>query len=83
MSGYAIQARIEGVRPRFVAPDRHISDRTAPDSPWPSFAVDLAIEGRRALAQPRFGPALSERLERARERWAEATFYLFDAESWR
>jgi hypothetical protein len=29
------------------------------------------------------GDALIERLEAARARWAQLTFYLFDADSWR
>jgi len=33
--------------------------------------------------QPRAGDALIERIEAARTRWAQLTFYLFDADSWR
>ena len=82
MSGYAATARIERVRPRLAA---------AP------MGTDVAAFARIATGRLRDehqapGPELAdtavrdslvERMETIRERWAQLTFYLFDADGWR
>lgn len=80
MSGYAAAARIRRVSPRFIAGD-------PADLRWDALE---ASAGPRAvivtspddvIAPP---PApLGERLQAARERWAQLTFYLTDPNSWR
>jgi len=85
MSGYAASARLHGGAPRFVA--------AGIDAARAVEATDAE-----AAAQERFGIAhddwvelvgrpLDERLAAwfadLRETWSQATFFLFDPESWR
>jgi len=81
MAAYAIQARIDGVRPRLTALDGHAPDEPAPGrtsmevAPLPPDAPILAARG---ADQTR-----ADRLERLREVWHQTTFFLFSADSWR
>ena len=80
MSGYAAAARIGRVSPRFIAGD-------APDLRWealeaaPGFGAVIVTSPADAMAPP--SAPLGERLQAARERWAQLTFYVTDPNSWR
>lgn len=80
MAGYAIQARIEGVRPRLTAFASTGADR---DPAWPAFVIDDGFQDPFAGLRHDPQPTLAERWERGREAWAQTTFFLFDPNSWR
>lgn len=81
MAGYAIQARVDGVRPRLSARPSSGADRDGVPS-WPGFVDDTGFLDPFAAA-PEPTPALAERWEQAGRVWAETTFFLFDPQSWR
>jgi hypothetical protein len=81
VSGYAATARIERVRPRFTmahaSPDFATFGRVRPQE-------DVrAAETKAELADTVVRDSLIDRLQAARDRWSQLTFYLFDAEGWR
>lgn len=82
MAGYAIQTRIDGVRPRLAVLDGPPRDREAALA-WPAFVADLGFEDPFAGLPDEPGPTLAARWERGRELWAQTTFFLFDPNSWR
>lgn len=76
MAAYAVTARI-------VRADPHLAGWTAPTSPDPWFAEpEVAPEAIDLVGRPA-GADIAERWARLKETWAQTTFYLFDAESWR
>jgi hypothetical protein len=80
MSGYAAAARIRRVSPRFIGADPVDLRSEALDTSAGPVAV-IVTSPDDVIAPP---PApLGERLEAARERWAQLTFYLTDPNSWR
>jgi hypothetical protein len=81
MAGYAIHARIEGVRPRLTALAAPTTD--AVDRAWPAFLADDGFRDPFAGLHDDPAPTLAERWERGREIWAQTTFFLFDPNSWR
>jgi hypothetical protein len=81
MAGYAIQARIDGVRPRLSARDGSAPDQDGPTA-WPRFDDDPAFRHPFALAREP-APTLAERWDQASRVWSEMTFFLFDPQSWR
>ena len=74
MAGYAATSRIESVAPRARAERKGWTHPAAVDHPMPT-VIEL-------LGAPPTRPG-SERMAALRERWAQATFFLFDANSWR
>jgi len=79
MSGYVASARIVGAAPRLARAERPVEPAIR-QSPAP------AIETLIVEADPAVGDgwsALIDRVQAARERWAQLTFFLFDANSWR
>ncbi len=75
MATYAVTARIGRVDPRLTV--HHDGDRIAPD------ALDEQTDPSIDVVDSIWNDRLSERLVQLQERWAQATFYLFDPESWR
>ena len=76
MAAYAVIARIDRVDPHLAGrPPAFREDWTAVEALDPAQAVDL-------VGQP-LGSIVAERWAHIREIWAQTTFYLFDAESWR
>jgi hypothetical protein len=80
MAGYAIQVRLDGVRPRLTALSGE--PHGAPTSGWHPpggeplpFDVPTVAEGR--------SPTSADRWERLHEVWAQTTFFLFSGDSWR
>jgi hypothetical protein len=82
MAGYAIQTRIDGVRPRLAALDASPRDQ-AVTAAWPAFLADDGFEDPFAAVVDDPEPTLAQRLERGRELWSQTTFFLFDPNSWR
>jgi hypothetical protein len=77
MSSYAATGRISRARPRFVGPGHA---RAAVDG------VDAVIDSdaREPFHDPRSQrERLAERWWQVREEWGQATFFLFDPNSWR
>lgn len=71
MATYVVHARIDGSRPRRAAARRPAAShelRRLAVTPHDGAIVDVRDDGR---------------WSRLRELWAQTTFYLFDAESWR
>ena len=75
MAAYAVLARIDRVDP-------HLAGRAwaAPLDPVVAETLDLAQEVE-LVGRPL--STISERVEHIREVWAQTTFFLFDANSWR
>lgn len=73
MDAYRVSARIDRGAPH--RPSRLLVSTVAPEDQVELAPVDLV--GRPLEA------ALAERWEAIRERWSQATFFLFDADSWR
>lgn len=82
MAGYAIQTRIDGVRPRLSALDGSTGDHVT-TAAWPTFLADHGFEDPFAGLGDDPQPTLAERRDRGRELWAQTTFFLFDPNSWR
>jgi hypothetical protein len=83
MAGYAIQARIDGVRPRLSVRASGDTDGVGLAS-WPGFDDDAGIHDPFAFTvaqEP--APTLAERWDQAGRVWSEMTFFLFDPHSWR
>jgi hypothetical protein len=77
MSGYSATGRISRAQPRFVGPGR---GWTADDRN--GALVDDIAAG--PVHDPRpMRERLTERWCQAREEWGQATFFLFDPNSWR
>jgi hypothetical protein len=76
MSGYAVSGRIEQVVVNPVAGQRAVHVPTRPATP-----VDAT--GPSAQLEEDSPGALADAIEELRTRWAQMTFYLFDADSWR
>lgn len=81
MSGYAATARIDRVRPRLVM---------APTSPdFVAFGRvrraerPQVLEAGTELAETEVHDTLLDRLQAARDRWTQLTFYLLDPNGWR
>ena len=80
MSGYAAAARIRRVSPRFIAADP-ADLRWETLEPSPGSRAVIVTSPDDVIPPP---PApLGERLDAARERWAQLTFYLTNPNSWR
>jgi hypothetical protein len=75
MATYAVTARIGRVDPQLTV--RHDAGRIDPD------ALNGGIDPSIDLVEWIWDDRLSERLSRWQERWSQATFYLFDSDSWR
>ena len=78
MAGYAVNTRIEQVTPRLA---RRVHEGVA----GPSRAArepDRGITAIDTAGRP-LETILAERWDAIRERWAQATFFLFDPDSWR
>ncbi|MGH2478026.1 MAG: hypothetical protein ACRDIL_22495 [Candidatus Limnocylindrales bacterium] len=74
MAGYVVMTRIDRVDPQFtVHADEPSIDTDPPDAGASPIDVVESIWDDR----------LAERLMVMRERWAQATFFLFDPDSWR
>jgi len=81
MAGYAIQARIDGVRPRLTARGAPASD--GPTAAWPAYLADDGFDDPFAGLSDDPPPTLAEHWERGGELWSQTTFFLFDPNSWR
>jgi hypothetical protein len=81
MAGYAIQARIEGVRPRLTALGAPAVGHDADTSPAFVAGDDFTDPFAGLGDDP--PPTLAERWDRGREIWSQTTFFLFDPNSWR
>jgi hypothetical protein len=75
MAAYAVTARIGRVHPQLTV--RRDDGRVDPEAL--EGRLDVPIDVIDSIWNDRF----SERLARLQERWTQATFYLFDPESWR
>lgn len=77
MSGYAATGRISRAKPRLVGPGRSwaVGDRDGT-------LVDDGAAGPAHDPRP-IRDRLAERWWQAREEWGQATFFLFDPNSWR
>lgn len=76
MAAYAVIARIDRVDPHLAGrPPASRADWSVVEAVDPAQSVDL-------VGRP-LGSAVAERWAHVREIWAQTTFYLFDAESWR
>ena len=78
MAGYAATERITRARPRFVGTGVGSDDATGPDR-------GRRTSPRRASESTcvRWTSVSSSACPRSREAWAQATFFLFDPNSWR
>jgi hypothetical protein len=81
MSGFVASARLESVRPRLSRIDRDLVMTHPPVTPAAVQEGIVIVERASATAAP--GVTLGERWQAIRERWSQATFFLFDADSWR
>jgi hypothetical protein len=79
MAGYAIQARIDGVRPRLTALD---GQAAAEPTPGRRAQVGEPLPPDASIADGR-SSASADRWERLHEVWAQTTFFLFSGDSWR
>lgn len=77
MAAYAVIARIGRVDPHLVVGD--VERRDDPPDRGVPIAIDAAVAVEDTVPYETFG----DRIQRARERWAQLTFFLFDPESWR
>jgi hypothetical protein len=76
MAAYAVIARIDRVDPHLAGrPAVTKQDWTAVDTVDSAQAIDLVGRPLESI--------VAERWAHVREMWAQTTFYLFDAESWR
>ena len=77
MAGYAVNTRIERVTPRLARRvEAGVASGLGPrDADRGATPIDLA-------GRP-FEAILADRWDAIRERWAQATFFLFDPDSWR
>ncbi len=76
MAAYTVTMRIDGVRPQRAGPS--VRGRRSPIRP----PLDEGRDTIDLVGRPP-GQGLAERWARFREAWAQTTFFLFDAESWR
>jgi hypothetical protein len=84
MSGYVASARIVRAAPRLAAPPRlGPDDVDRRPRPAVSVLIDVDAEGNSRGAVQRDGRGHDDTLRAVRDRWAELTFYLFSADSWR
>jgi hypothetical protein len=82
MAAYAVIARIGRVDPHLTVHDIAIDpdvDDGGPDSGLPTDGPDVTVDD---VHTPEPG-RVSEWFRRARELWAQTTFYVFDVNSWR
>lgn len=82
MAAYAVIARIGRVDPHLTVHDIALDldvDDDGPDSGLPSDRAAVTVD---VVRDPEPG-RVTEWLRRARELWAQTTFYVFDANSWR
>jgi hypothetical protein len=82
MAAYAVIARIGRVDPHLTLHDVDFDpdlDDDGPDNGLPSDSPMVMVDVLRAREPGR----MTEWFRRARELWAQTTFYVFDAESWR
>jgi len=76
MAAYAVVARIDRVAPQLAGrPPATPANWTVVEAPESAQAVDLVGRPLEAI--------VAERWAHVREIWAQTTFYLFDADSWR
>lgn len=75
MAGYTASSRIGSVAPRARIEREDRPRPGALDEPVAAVTIDL-------VGAPPARPG-SDRMAALRERWAQATFFLFDANSWR
>ncbi len=78
MSGYAASGRITRSRPRFVG-----SGAGADDDPLRRRANDLGAERGDPYDERPLDVRLAEWWAGVRDEWSQATFFLFDPNSWR
>jgi hypothetical protein len=76
MAAYAVLARIDRVDP-------HLAGRAWADPPDRTVTETLELAQAVDLVGRPLSTIVAERLDRIREVWAQTTFYLFDANSWR
>lgn len=82
MATYAVTARLGRVEPRLAVHSR--ASRLHPDgSAADVAAVEGPVDAPVDVIDAFWDDPFSERLDRWHERWAQATFFLFDSESWR
>ena len=77
MAGYVATARITRARPRFVGTGLGLAARepVAADAGWPA--------ERRPIDPRPLDRRILEAWSEFREEWSQATFFLFDPNSWR
>ena len=76
MTAYAVIARIDRVDPHLAG------RRPAAPTDWSSVEALESTQAVDLVGQP-LETIVAERWAHVREIWAQTTFYLFDAESWR
>ena len=76
MAAYAVLARIDRCT-------RILAGRTCADPPDRTVAETLELAQAVELVGRPLSTTVAERIEHIREVWAQTTFYLFDANSWR
>jgi len=75
MAGYAVSSRIASVAPRARIERPDVRRSSAADQSVAVVTIELV-----GVPPTRSG---SDRMAALRERWAQVTFFLFDANSWR
>lgn len=88
MSGFVAPTRAVRARPRFSRLGRDAFDssagaRRALDAAEADALLDDVEVLDRPVPVPERRLALATRWQAVRERWAQATFYLFDGDAWR
>jgi hypothetical protein len=83
MSGFVASARLERVRPHVTRIDRDRVVWSRPPAARDADDEEGIVVLERTTTAANDGPTLAERWHDLRERWAETTFFLFDADSWR
>jgi hypothetical protein len=76
MTAYAVIARIDRVDPHLARP------RLAAPMDWSSVETLESAQAVDIVGEP-LETIVAERWAHIREIWAQTTFYLFDADSWR
>ncbi len=82
MASYAVIARIGRAGPHLALRDLDFDVDDDPSTADRGLTDDGVALAPVLVDRPGVDP-LGDRLARLRERWAQTTFFLFDAESWR
>jgi hypothetical protein len=77
MAGYAATGRIVRAHPRFVGPGAALGPRPAGSGVARQLGASRQVDPRPLDEQ------ILDWWSEAREQWAQATFFLFDTNSWR